>query len=141
MRDIVGEEKLTAIFGKIPSFHDAEVWSLSFERTADGVMVTTVVHVFAMAPILVPTDTHRAIKHTRVTFRFTDCDDVDLGGFNHQNVLSSLVISDNEQKNAKQPFSVRFGPCYGLEGSLTCAGIEVVDAVPWVPPHGVYAPK
>jgi hypothetical protein len=136
---IDGEEKLTAIFGDFPDFGDAEVWSISFERTTEGiVMVTSTMHVHALVASTLAWIPNRNPKYARVTFRFTDCDAEEVGNFNHQNVLSSLRITHTPE--AKKPFSVRFGPCYGFNGTLTCGRIEVVDASPWTPPHEMQAP-
>ena len=139
MRYIKGEEKLTALFGKWPSFHDAEVWSLIHERTEEGFAVVAVVHAFEMTPEVDARGNYKLVKHTRVTLRFTDCEDVHFDGFQHQNVLFALAVSEEELRDAKRPFTVRFESSFGLEGRLKCRAIEVADACPWIPPHGIYA--
>ena len=54
-------------------------------------------------------------KETITTFEFDQIDDLKLAGFNHQNVIDSLVI---ESKN--DGFSVVFEPCYGASLGFAC---------------------
>jgi len=138
MRHIDGEEKLSAIFGAWPSFHDAEVLSLCYERTARSFDVTTVIHVFEMTSEVDQRGHYKIVKHTRVTLRCEDATDVQLEGFNGQNVLSSLSIVE-EGLNSERTYVVTFGGCFGIEGFLRCQRVVVVDAIPWTPKHSVYA--
>jgi len=141
MRHIDGAEKLTSIFGKWPSFHDGEVWSLSYERTADGFDVVAIIHVFAMTSEVDDRGYFKLVNHTRAQLRFVDCADVNLAGFNHQNVLFSLQMTEDERPEAERPLAALLETSYGLEGRLLCRRIQVVEAIPWIPPHGVYARK
>jgi len=136
MRHIDGEEKLVTIFGAWPSFHDAEVLSLTYERTPRGFDVTAVIHVFEATREFDEHGRYRCVKHTLITLRCGEAADVMLEGFNAQNVLSALTITQVEQS-----FVVTFGGCFGLEGSLRCQRVAVVDAVPWTPMNSVYAEK
>src|SRR2546430_2010308 len=119
MRTIRGEEKLKAIFGAWPSFHDAEVWSLAYERVPDGFSVAAVIHAFQMTSEVDARGYYVLKNHAKVRIRFDRCSDVALDGFNHQNVLFGLDITEPEQATPDSFFHVRFDTSYGLAGSLT----------------------
>lgn len=139
MRAILGEEKLKAIYGAWPSFHDAEVWNLAFERVPEGFSVIVVIHLFAVTSE-VDSRGHYVLKdHCKVRMRFDRCSDVSLDGFNHQNVLFGLDITEPDDAPADHPFLVRFDTSYGLAGELKCKDIVVESVELWHPPHGVYA--
>ncbi|MDR2982303.1 MAG: immunity 50 family protein [Puniceicoccales bacterium] len=139
MHTILGEEKLISVFGYWPSFHDAEVWELRYERVPSGFSLVAVIHVFEMTDEVTTQGYFKLVKHTRVALRFNVCSEVSFSRFNHQNVLYSLDISKEDGLDAKYPFIVSFDSSYGLEGRLKCQSIEVIEAIPWIPPHGVYA--
>ena len=136
--EIENAETLVSIFGRWPSFHDAEVWSLTQERTPKGFDVIATIHVFEMTSEVDARGFFRLQKHTRVVFRFVDCRETRFQWFNHQNVLSELQIEPAD-KSGVRTTRVVFGSSYGLEGELFCDRVLVVEAVPWVPPFGVYA--
>lgn len=136
MKPIEGEEKLIRVFGRWPSFHDAEVWSLVLERTERGTSVSATIHTFEMTSEVDSRGYFRLKNHTRVQLRFDECQAIDFSGFNHQNALFGLVISEED---AGATFSVAFEPSHGLSGRLKCRSISVVEAEPWSPPQGVYA--
>jgi hypothetical protein len=138
MKMIHGAEKLISVFGKWPSFHDAEVHSLTYERSPEDFSIVAVIHVFQMTDNLDARGRFQLVNHTRVTFRFVDCENVRLEGFNAQNVLSSLAFTAKADAQPKRPFFVSFNASYGLDGMLDCRQIEVADASPWIPPHGVH---
>ena len=62
------------------------------------------------------------------TLRFLGCDEVKLEDFRRQNVLFSLAISHEATKSGSA-YRVVFDPSCGLDGSLRCRGIEVLEAV------------
>lgn len=139
MRAIEGVEKVKAIYGDWPSFHDAEVWGLSFERVPLGFSVVAVIHVFQSTSD-VDAKGYCVLKdHSRVRIRFDCCSDVSLDGFNQQNVLFGLDISEPENAPLDCRFQVRLDTSYGLSGTLRCRNIVVEAADRWIPPFGVYA--
>src|SRR2546427_9984170 len=139
MRTIRGEEKLKAIFGAWPSFHDAEVWSLAYERVPDGFSVAAVIHAFQMTSEVDARGYYVLKNHAKVRIRFDRCSDVALDGFNHQNVLFGLEITEPEQAAPGCAFQLRFDTSYGLAGTLRCKDIIVESVKPARPHFGVYA--
>ncbi|ARQ58088.1 MULTISPECIES: Imm50 family immunity protein [Rhizobium] len=86
---IAGGPELLAWFGQKPTFHDAEILSLSLNRT--GVSELTI-HGW-IATDGVDQDGYCILdKHAVVTFAFEDIMDLQLDGFSHQNVINGLVL-------------------------------------------------
>jgi hypothetical protein len=88
---VTGHEMLTCIFGRWPSFHDAEVVDLAIWRgdvDPDRKKYTfPVLTAKVLVNELVPEQTNesrlRIVPQAHVTFRFYDVDDLKLDGFNH----------------------------------------------------------
>jgi hypothetical protein len=129
---------LETVFGSWPSFHDTEViavrlgrgapddrpspwleadihgWETTRETTAGGYFVTRL--------------------HTRVTFGFYGVDEVQLVGFNRQNVLFDLKFDDIGKPQVGGPrWSVSFQSSFGLSGSFDCEEIQVLRVGPYEP--------
>src|SRR5688572_860330 len=128
---IVGSEKLTAVYGKWPRFHDAEVievhlWRGEMEPEEEQFaarVLTVKVHVMQQAP---------TSREMVAVLRFDEVDDFRMEGFNHQNALLGIEI---EERSGKEPgsdgpadFAVKFEGAFGMSASFTCVGIEVVEA-------------
>jgi hypothetical protein len=84
---IAGSQKLIDIFGRWPSFHDAEVVELNFWR---GQVKPGVWDDSTIMPVLTA-KIH--IWIALATLRFEDVDDFRMEGFNHQNAIFGLSIS------------------------------------------------
>lgn len=126
---IHNHEALTEVFGRWPSFHDAEVWQVLCERTPAGCDIMMTVHVFQMTPEVTETGHFKLVNHTRVLLRFTDCAEVLLQGFNHQNVLHGLNLRRDEA-DSWHPVKVELEGCHGVEGTFCCASMTVEKAEP-----------
>ncbi len=70
---------------------------------------------------------HVLKHHTLTTFRFSEVADLQLAGFNHQNVLWELEISDDPDSG----FTVSMPTSYGCEASFKCKRIAVLSALPF----------
>ena len=143
---IAGSQKLTAIYGEWPSFHDAEVIELHYWRGQmkpgdwDDSNVLPVlsakIHIFIESP---------TSQHTLATVRFEDVDDFKMEGFNHQNAILGLSIAIQERgtfENGERlpPYLVvEFQRAFGMSASFRCFRIEVVDAVRCSEEGTVYA--
>jgi hypothetical protein len=95
--EIGNSEALTEIFGRWPSFHDAEVIALRLDREAGegGTPALELgVHLWEMTNDVDPDGFYVRRHHTITTLRFADIDDLDLGGFNGQNVIADLTIKE-----------------------------------------------
>jgi hypothetical protein len=87
-------------------FHDAEVLAIRLDR--EGPTLELDVEVFAQLP-----------EAQLVRLRFTDVSDLEIGGFNGQNVLFDLRV----EPGADDLFDVTLESSYGLGGSFRCAGV------------------
>ncbi|HYT21112.1 MAG TPA: Imm50 family immunity protein [Candidatus Polarisedimenticolia bacterium] len=97
---IVGSEKLTSIFGRWPSFHDAEIHDLHLQRgyinPEDQVyefpLLTVRLHLWLMTRDIDQKGFYVSTKHTLTKMKFYDVDNFRMEGFNHQNAIFGLGI-------------------------------------------------
>jgi hypothetical protein len=135
---ITGSEKLTNIFGYWPSFHDAEVLGLHFDRgniqTDKGIykfpVLTLTIHVWELTKEI-DSEGYLVCRHyTVVTLTFCDVSDFQMEGFNHQNAMLELSIVSRQRSEGPSPyFAVELVPAFGMGASFKCLQIEVIDAV------------
>jgi len=126
-------ETLVAIFGHWPSFHDAEVVAWRLDRAAGelgapGLEVD--VHLFEMTSDVDARGFYVLRHHTLATLRFDGIDELDLDGFNGQNVISELEIEATADQNR---LAVVLDTSSGLAASFTCSSGSVVRAEPFDP--------
>ena len=129
---IVGSEKLVAVLGYWPSFHDAEVISVSAQRALPVALgeasVTLVVHVRKYEPHGEGTAQYEQvlIKSVLATFLCKQVADLELSEFNHQNVINSLSVHEELSAEAVgSPLVLTIEPIWGLGGTVRCAVVEL----------------
>ena len=136
---IVGSEKLTSIFNRWPSFHDAEVHELQLERghiDTDAQVyefphLTLKAHLWLMTNDVSDKGFYVSTKHTLLTMRFYDVDNFKMAGFNHQNAIFALGIEQKTREEGPTPyFAIDIEPAFGMEATFTCLRIEIVEAIP-----------
>lgn len=132
---VLGREKLTSIFGYWPSFHDAEVVWLRLDRgSADdscGATVDAMIHAFEMTSEVGSDGSYVLRNHTLVHFCFRDVVELELSGFNHQNALQGLTITDLRERQWEHiHFEISIDPAFGVGGSLQCHEVEILSAIP-----------
>lgn len=139
-RMIRGSDKLTAIFGRWPSFHDAEVVDVHIWRGGKGrndlfPVLTMKLCLWEPAGRIDSRGYFTSRNHTLATLRFHGLEDgLQLDDFNCQNVIFGLRIEPQERNEGASPcFEVALDPCYGISGSFRCREIEVVEATPYDP--------
>lgn len=134
-------QKLTALFGAWPSFHDAEVIDLHLWRGDakpggwdDRNILPVVTAKLRVLGATQPGATDCG-HDVLVTLRFHDVDDFKMDCFDHMNQIAELSISTQEHgtftSGEKLPpyLVVSFEPGAGVRMSFRCFRIEVVDAV------------
>ena len=133
---IAGAEQLVAVFGYWPSFHDAEVLWLRLDRRASGdgcygPTLEALVHAFEMTSE-VGADGHYVLRHhVLVHLRFLDVVELRLDGFNYQNALMGLTLTDlRDRQMERVRWAVRFDSAFGVDASFQCCAVEVVSVVP-----------
>jgi hypothetical protein len=128
-------ERLSSIFGRWSSFHDAGVVWLQLDRRASslgaGPTLGTLIHVFEMTSEVSSEGFYILRNHVLVHLRFSRVVELIFEGFNHQNALMSLRIEDIQHRRMERiNFEVTFTPAFGIEASFQCQEIEVVDVQP-----------
>ena len=126
------------VFGRWPSFHDAEVLRVELDRGGAGASygptLRADVAVFEVTPGVGPDGTFVLAKQTVATFEFREVDELTLSGFNHQNVVWDLYIEDiSAQQLERVKFRVRFPSTYGVEASFVCHAVAITDVRPFEP--------
>lgn len=119
--ELPGVEVLTDWFGEWPSFHDAEVISLTLARLGQSVL-----RVYPCYPQ----------KPATVDFVFSDVTDVELQDFSDQNVIFDLKIETAVDQNGGSVFRLTMYPCYGLAGRIDAKSLRV-ELSPGKSPDGV----
>ncbi len=72
-------------------------------------------------------------NHTLATLRFDGISELELYGFNHQNVLSNVKLEDiSELAMPDSRWNVSLPSSFGVGGRLVCASISVARAEPYV---------
>jgi len=138
---IDGSEKLTSIFGRWPSFHDAEVVELHLWR-GDSVrershprfpVLTAKIHLWDLTNEIDARGYYVLKNHTLATIRFHDVLDLEIKGFSNQNVIFGLPITTQERSEGpwKRTFTVEFEPVSEFGATFQCSRIEIMEAIPW----------
>jgi hypothetical protein len=126
---IVNAEKVSSIFGEWPTFHDAEVLTLILNRGMPHDFKTSMlVRVWTFKVHRDQTDSkgyYKTTDHSIVTFRFDEPDELNLQGFNHQNVLFDITF-----KLVDTMVDVTFEGIYGVHTTFRCqkVTVEAVEA-------------
>ena len=129
---IAGSERLVAVLGYWPSFHDAEVISVSARRTLPvvlgGTSVSLVVHVRKYEARGEGTAQYEQllVKSVLAGFLCTQVADLQLSEFNHQNVIDSLSVSKEPSvESPDSPLVLAIEPIWGIGGTVRCATVEL----------------
>lgn len=138
---VKGHEKLTAVYDGWPSFHDSEVLSIHLDR--EGPAIEMRVHLFEGFREE-NSDRISWRNHTVATLKFSRVVEVQLDGFNNQNVIFDFAI----ESVAKEPgvamwdgpaYRIEIDSSYGVGGSFICRSIEVVSVERGIPPGSTYS--
>lgn len=136
---IRGSEKLIAVFGEWPTFHDAEIVLFSAERAVpvkvgDNI-ARLVIHLRSYDPIGEGTANYQMVltKSVLAKFVFSLASNFELFDFNHQNVINSFTVSPF-QTNEPANLSVKIESIWGFGGSFHCSRVELefVEILPVV---------
>jgi hypothetical protein len=136
---IEGHEKVLALFGQWPSFHDGEVHRLVLDRmrrnTSGSYIPSIEIHLrgWIMTPEVTDAGFYKQEHDSVVHFQFEDVYDLELAGFNHQNVLSCLNLAMVlDQATKTEALHIELEDCYGLSGSFKARKGAILSVVPFV---------
>jgi hypothetical protein len=129
---IPGGPDLLGWFGRVPSFHDAEIVSLSLLRRGRSSLS---IHAWNTTQEVDSRGYLVLDRHAVVTFALEDILDLQLGGFSHQNVIGGLRIRHAPERPDRRPFysldpspsdcEIELEPCFGLDGIIRCRRVSV----------------
>ena len=129
--DIPGAADVLAWFGYWPSFHDAEVLSITLDRSHPSRIA---VHTWNRTPELDARGYYVLDKHAIVTSVLEDflldlegITNTQIDGFNHQNVLSSLTV-----RKTLEGYDFILNGIYGVSASISarCLRVELSPGKP-----------
>jgi len=132
---IAGASKLLSIFGKWPSFHDAEIVAVTLDRGGPTAPVTATLRINLFETAIEYSDEihyEYVLKNdvlAEIVFR--EIQDIKLDDFNHQNVIYEMLINPHE---ASKRLAVEIDTSFGMEASFTCSSIEVLSVLPMARP-------
>lgn len=149
MTDIADKIKnsglLTEIFGRWPSFHDAEVISIELFRdpkSTNEPSLRAKIYVFEATSELDDRGFYVLKNHELVTFLFSGIDENSVAGFNQQNVLGDLSIEDISSRQLDRlKFEVHFASIFGVEAEFNCRAVEVEALEPFGPREATAFPR
>jgi hypothetical protein len=137
--DITGAKDVLDWFGYWPTFHDAEVVSVSLDRVR-GCSVS--IHAFQTTPEVDARGHYVTTKHAIVTFwlegfprNASGISRIRIEYFNQQNVLSSASVN-----RLPEGYELRLEGCYGVDGSIVCERMSVT-LEPGIPENSIYQPS
>jgi hypothetical protein len=119
---IKNHELVVAAFGQWPSFHDGEVHRIVLDRmsrSTSGTHIPTIeLHVrgWIMTSEVTEGGIYKVEHDSVVRFLFEDIYDLELEGFNQQNVLSSLNLTIIDEPQNEQALHVELEHCYVFLG-------------------------
>lgn len=132
MTEIEGSHLVTDVFGRWPSFHDAEVLRLRLDREGQaGPWLEADIHAFEMTSDIDERGDYVRDKQHVVTLHFDGLVALDLRSFNQQNVIFTLGIeatTSNEDPAVR--WHVDVGSSFGMVGQFDCASVRVVAVEP-----------
>lgn len=107
-------------FNEWPSFHDAEIVKLELRR--ETLEMDLHVYVFKVMERLDAQGCYKRGKQCLIIFRLTGIKELNLHGFNRQNVVAGIHFTGD-----KDEVEIILEPNYGLSGTITCAGVEILS--------------
>ena len=130
---IPGGAELLAWFGRVPTFHDAEIVNLNLFRRAPSTLSP---HTWNMSQQVDARGYFVLEKHAVVTFAIEDIIDLQLDGFSHQNVIGGLKLRrtqlDPQRRHlvygdafSSEDWEIEIEPCFGVNGRIRCHKISI----------------
>jgi len=128
IKGIENAKLIESIFGGWPSFHDAEIHDIVITRDcASGAQMDIKIHHWQGTGEVDSTGHYVSIHHTLSTFRFVGIDDLEIVGFNRQNVIADLEISEAAVPGVG--YLVSLPSLYGCGAAFKCRQIQVLSAI------------
>jgi hypothetical protein len=130
--NIPGGPDLVTWFGRVPSFHDAEIVNVNLNRRMPS---TLSIHAWRTTPELDAKGYYVLDRHAVVTFTLEDIIDLQLDAFSQQNAINDLHIRPAPERPdrrghysldaAPDDYELELVPCFGLNGVIRCRNVSV----------------
>ncbi len=105
-------------FGCIPHFHDDEVISIDLRRDPEPSVIS--IRAFMMTPEVDSHGYYVLDKHATVKFTLNSILEQELDGWNHQNAIMNLEITDVDTA-----WRLEINPAYGVGGYFVAESITM----------------
>ena len=128
-------ERLTSVFGRWPSFHDAEVIAFSAERAlpfksgATAARVAVHVREYQASGQGTASYQQELRKSVLITFLFLQAEEIQIDGFNHQNVINSLTVQASPSEG-RPALEVNIESIWGFGGTFRCSSVAIESVQP-----------
>jgi hypothetical protein len=129
---VQGGTELVRWFGRVPTFHDAEILSLHLRRKGQSALR---LHGWIGTGVVGQDGYHVLDRHAIVTFTLTEIMDLQLDGFSIQNVISGLILRHAPDRPERrgylaldplpQDIEIELEPCYGLSGLIRARTVSI----------------
>jgi len=129
--EVPGGPELLRWFGRVPSFHDAEIISLDLRRSGQSFLR---VHGWVGTEEVDANGNIVLDKNAIVTFTLEGIMDLKVDGFSHQNVIFGLKLqraTDRGRSNyyampqSPDDIEIELEPCYGLGGVIRAKRVSI----------------
>jgi hypothetical protein len=142
---ILNSKRITDIFGYWPTFHDAEVHSLSLsggvvdpcEPGCESPMLDMKIHLWEITRDVTAEGWLVLAKHTLADLQFRNVEKLELSNFNYHNCIMEMIFGTEPENlnpvgGGRHPpmITVEIVPAFGLRGKFKCQSAEVLSAVP-----------
>jgi hypothetical protein len=136
---IEGHERLIAHFGLWPSFHDSEVHRLVLDRTQKNESGKTtptldlLLRGWVMTAEISESGAYKLHGDAVVHLQFADISDLQLEGFNNQNVLSSLNLEviDDPSLPSNRALRLELEHCYEFDATFVARSAKIISITPY----------
>jgi Immunity protein 50 len=128
--EISGHEHLTGWFGYWPNFHDAQL--LGIDVNTDSTSCVRVYTWEATKDDIDAQEYYILHKHLVVSFFLHGLKDVQLDGFDRENILMRLTV-----ERTPEGLELYLDTIYGVGGIITAESIRV-EAKPGIPPEAIH---
>jgi hypothetical protein len=129
--EVPGGPELLRWFGRVPSFHDAEIISLDLRRSGKSFLR---VHGWVGTEQVDENGYIVLDKDAVVTFTLEEIMDLQLDGFSHQNVIFGLKLQRATERGrsnyyalpqSPEDIEIELEPCFGLDGVIRAKRVSI----------------
>ncbi|RJP26074.1 MAG: hypothetical protein C4520_01210 [Candidatus Abyssobacteria bacterium SURF_5] len=125
-------EIVTKVFGEWPSFRDGEIVRLTLDRSGpEGPRLEALIYVFLPTGEIDEQGLYMLRHESLVALEFMEVVVEKIAGFNHQNVIFEVIISEiDPAENDGRCFEVNIEGPYGCTALFKAKRIFVRDLIP-----------